>query len=92
MWGRAFGASKIFLFGSFPDSPLAQIDALWGSMANRSILACRPLDGEGVDRITLSLSSEDKAVLTKIADQKRISIAWVIRDAITLYLSKKSEA
>ena len=61
-------------------------------MGNRSLTDCCTLEGESVDRITLSLSSEDKAALTKIADQKRVSIAWVIRDAITLYLSKKSEA
>ena len=60
-------------------------------MANRSILARRPLEGEGVDRITLSLSSEDKAALIKIADQKRVSIAWVIRDAITRYPSDESK-
>lgn len=91
MWVHVFGALKIFLFGPFPNSPVAQNDALWRSMANRSILARRPHDGESVDRITLSLSSEDKAALSKIADQKRVSIAWVIRDAITRYLSEESK-
>jgi predicted transcriptional regulator len=42
--------------------------------------------------MTLSIASEDKAALGKIADEKKVSIAWVIRDAITEYLSKKSEA
>jgi predicted transcriptional regulator len=53
--------------------------------------ASHPVSGESVDRITLSLSSEDKAALSEIADQKRVSIAWVIRDAITRYLAEKSK-
>jgi len=55
----------------------------------------RPVPGESVDRITLSIDSEGKARLGKIADDKKVSIAWLIRDAITKYLSedpKKSEA
>jgi predicted transcriptional regulator len=51
--------------------------------------ASHPVSGESVDRITLSLSSEDKVALSEIAAQNRVSIAWVIRDAITKYLSKK---
>ncbi len=64
-------------------------------MKNRPLKSRRPVAGESVDRITLSLASEDKAALGKIADEKKVSIAWVIRDAITKYLSdeqKKSEA
>jgi hypothetical protein len=42
--------------------------------------------GDKVERITLSISAEDKSALEGIAHQKRVSIAWVIRDAVTRYL------
>lgn len=58
-------------------------------MKNRPLKARRPVAGESVDRITLSIASEDKAALGKIADEKKVSIAWVIRDAITKYLSEE---
>lgn len=48
-----------------------------------------------VERISLSLAAEDKAALKTIADEKTVSIPWVIRDIITKYLAeepKKSEA
>jgi hypothetical protein len=56
---------------------------------NRPLKARRLVAGESVDRITLSISSEDKIALGKIADEKRVSIAWVIRDAISRYLLEK---
>lgn len=64
-------------------------------MKKRPLRARQPVAGEDVDRITLSIAAEDKAALGKIADEKKVSIAWVIRDAITKYLAegqKKSEA
>lgn len=57
-------------------------------MSAHLLKARRPVAGESVDRITLSIASEDKEALSKIADEKRVSIAWVIRDAITKYLSE----
>jgi hypothetical protein len=53
--------------------------------------ARRPVAGESVDRITLNLAAEDKAALEKIADEKKVSIAWVIRDAITRYLTEQPQ-
>jgi predicted transcriptional regulator len=32
-----------------------------------------------------------KVALGKIADEKKVSIAWVIRDAITKYLSEEAK-
>jgi hypothetical protein len=46
-----------------------------------------PVGAEDVDRITLSIGRDDKQALEKIAQEKRVSVAWVIRDAITQYLS-----
>jgi hypothetical protein len=55
-------------------------------MKSRPLKARRPVEGERVERITLSISAVDKAELGKIADEKRVSIAWVIRDAVDRYL------
>lgn len=64
-------------------------------MKKRPLKSRQPVAGEDVDRITLSIAVKDKLALGEIANEKRVSIAWVIRDAITKYLSeaqKKSEA
>jgi len=52
-----------------------------------------PVGAEEVDRVTLSIGRDDKQALEKIAQEKRVSVAWVIRDAITHYLGdeKKNE-
>ena len=55
-------------------------------MKNRPVKARQPVPGGDVDRITLTIAAADKLALGKIADDKRVSIAWVIRDAITKYL------
>jgi hypothetical protein len=56
-------------------------------MKDCSRRACHsvPVAGESVDRITPSLAAEDKAALGKIVEEKKVSIAWVISDAITRY-------
>jgi len=61
-------------------------------MKKRPLKARQPVAGADVDRITLSIASEDKLALGKIADEKRVSIAWVIRDAITQYLARTTES
>ena len=55
-------------------------------MTKRPLRARQPVAGPDVERITLSIPSEDKSALAKIADEKRVSIAWVIREAVTRYL------
>lgn len=45
-----------------------------------------PVPGESVTRISVSISAEDKAALEKIAVEKKVSLAWVIREAVTKYL------
>jgi hypothetical protein len=67
----------------------ASNDPEYFAMKDRPLKARRPVAGESVDRITLNLAAEDKAALGKIADEKKFSIAWVIRDAITSYLSEE---
>ncbi len=41
-------------------------------MGNRSLTDCCTLEGEGVDRITLVLSSEDEAAVGDIVHHKRV--------------------
>ena len=41
-------------------------------------------------RTTVSVPSENYAELETLADQKKVSVAWVIRDAIDLYLQAES--
>lgn len=60
-------------------------------MKNRPVKARQPVPGGDVDRITLTIAAADKLALGKIADEKRVSIAWVIRDAITRYLAVTEE-
>jgi predicted transcriptional regulator len=45
-----------------------------------------PVPGETVTRLSISISAEDKAALEKIAVEKKVSLAWVLRDAVTKYL------
>lgn len=45
-----------------------------------------PISGESVTRLSISISAEDKAALEKIALEKKVSLAWVLREAVTQYL------
>ena len=45
-----------------------------------------PIAGESVTRLSISISAEDKAALEKIALEKKVSLAWVLRDAVSKYL------
>lgn len=56
-------------------------------MKKRILRARRPVSAYDVERITLSISSEDKAAIERIADEKKVSAAWVIRDAVSDYLA-----
>jgi hypothetical protein len=45
-----------------------------------------PVPGDSVTRLSVSIPIEDKVALEKIAATKKVSLAWVMRDAITKYL------
>lgn len=45
-----------------------------------------PVSGESIERLSISVSGEDKAALEMLATDKRVSLAWVIRDAVDRYL------
>jgi metal-responsive CopG/Arc/MetJ family transcriptional regulator len=40
-------------------------------------------------RTTVSLPNEDYAVLERIAKEKRVSVSWVVRDAVGEYLQNQ---
>jgi hypothetical protein len=62
-------------------------------MKDRSRRACHsvPVARESIDRITPNRIAEDKAALGEIADEKTVSIAWVISDAISRYLIEQTQ-
>lgn len=60
-------------------------------MSSPAIKPRKSVDPGRVERISLSLASEDKDALEKIADEKKVSIAWVIRDAIAKYLFEETK-
>lgn len=45
-----------------------------------------PVPGESIERLSISVSGEDKAALEMLATKKKVSLAWVIRDAVDRYL------
>lgn len=56
-------------------------------MSQRPLRSRQPATGGGeVERISLMISAADRTALESIADEKRVSLAWVVRDAVTRYL------
>ncbi len=56
-------------------------------MNQRPLRSRQPVTGaDQAQRISLMIASEDRAALDRIADEKRVSLAWVVRDAVTHYL------
>lgn len=45
---------------------------------------------EGVMRLSVSVDAVDYADLKRIAAEKRVSIAWVVRDAVATYLDARA--
>ena len=60
-------------------------------MKKRPPRSRHPVPGESVERLSISIAAEDKAGLERIATDKRVSLAWVIRDAVTRYLAWSAE-
>lgn len=44
---------------------------------------------DAVERLSISIPKEDKEALERIATVKRVSLAWVIREAVSLYLTEQ---
>ena len=43
-----------------------------------------------VRRVSVSIKTEDYAELKDIAEDKRVSVAWVVRDAVADYLTART--
>jgi predicted transcriptional regulator len=59
---------------------------------NRIHKSRHPIPGDTVSRLSISLSGEDKEALEGIAEEKRVSLAWVLRDAVSHYLAENEAA
>lgn len=59
-------------------------------MKSRPAKSRHPIAGETAERLSISISKVDKSGLERIAADKRVSLAWVIRDAVTRYLEEES--
>ena len=44
----------------------------------------------GVMRLSVSVDAVDYAELKEVAKEKRVSIAWVVRDAVATYLDART--
>ena len=47
-------------------------------------------NADGPVRVSVSLDADDYADLKVIAKDKRVSLAWVVRDAVSDYLDARS--
>jgi len=57
-------------------------------MSQRPLRSRQPVPGGGeVQRISLMIGGDDRASLERIANEKRVILAWVVRDAVTRYLA-----
>ncbi len=74
--------------GSFKiEIPLAVFTRMVRGVAHEeSSSACQSGLGRG---LSISVPKEDKEALERIAEGKRVSLAWVIRDAVLMYLMEK---
>jgi predicted transcriptional regulator len=53
-------------------------------------MAKKPEDALKSVRSTVSMPADQYEEIQRIADKKRVSVAWVIRDAIDRYLAAES--
>jgi hypothetical protein len=58
------------------------------SVAGRKRRTERPPDATSI-RASISFSSEVYSSLDEIAKQKKVSLAWVVREAVDRYLAEK---
>lgn len=57
-------------------------------MAKRKKQTTKRSDGPA--RVSVSFDHDDYAELKRIAKSKRVSVAWVVRDAVSAYLGART--
>jgi len=57
-------------------------------MRKHPLRSRQPLHCDQVERVSVSLTKEDKEAIEKIARERRVSIAWVVREAVIEFLAK----
>ncbi len=70
----------------FQNCILIKNGAIWCKLKTRRPRSRHPVAGESIERLSISVSGEDKAALAMLATEKKVSLAWVIRDAVDRYL------
>ena len=60
-------------------------------MANDAMesTAEKPLSERETVRTSVSLPREHYEILTSVAEQNRVSVAWVVRDAVSRYVEER---
>ena len=59
------------------------------AMANRRVPSSYPGPAESTVRASISFPKNQYAELARIAQQQRVSLAWVVRDAVQTYLATR---
>lgn len=49
----------------------------------------KPIDSPGMVRRSVSLPVEECTELERIAGEKKVSVSWVVRDAVSQYLASR---
>lgn len=49
-----------------------------------------PADDARKPRVSVSLDPADHAALKRIAEERRVSLAWVVREAVSEYISQRA--
>lgn len=53
------------------------------------VQAGKERSGDAVRRVSVSFDAADYEELRKIAAEKRVSLAWVVRDAVAAYIFRR---
>ena len=57
----------------------------------RSPRSRQPALGDSISRISVSISTVEKAALERIAEEKKVSLAWLIREAVSQFLKGETQ-
>lgn len=64
---------------------MSQMGMIWDMPA-------RKVTSNAAGRLTVTLDAADKAKLERLAKESERSLAWIVRDALRLYLEKERQS